>query len=232
VKNFLDRALEERSLEEHPDPLWIVRRYRDPKVAIISALFSYGNARQIVKFLEGLDFSLLEREEGEIARAIDSSYRFQRRRDVVELFITMRRAEGLEERFLSGYRVKGDPIEGIHSLIEYLYSLNPYRSPGYTFLLGRVGSSSPYKRWNMALRWLVRREEPDLGLWRKVNPSHLIVPLDTHLFTVARKLGLLKRRSCNLKTARELTEFLRELDPQDPLKYDFVLYRLGQLNLV
>ncbi|KFN39555.1 MAG: hypothetical protein JU82_06655, partial [Sulfuricurvum sp. MLSB] len=127
---------------------------------------------------------------------------------------------------------KDGVIAGVSGLIETLYALNPYRSQGYEFLIGKpvsaVSKASAMKRWMMYLRWMVRRDALDMGLWSGIKASELIMPLDTHTFNVSRALGLLQRRQCDLKAAMELTETLRTFDPEDPLKYDFALYRIGQ----
>jgi len=90
---------------------------------------------------------------------------------------------------------------------------------------------SPYKRWNMFLRWMVRDSDIDLGLWEGVEKKDLIIPLDTHTHKVSLNLGLLKRKTYDLQAAIELTEKLKEFDKNDPLKYDFALYRIGQLKI-
>ena len=233
-KEFLDKQVElfcnERALYAHPDPLQVARRHKNGKIALVCALFAYGNASQIVRFLESLDFSLLQREEDEIKTSIHSYYRFQKSLDVAQFFITLGRAGSLEEVFMEAYK-KGGVVAGVDRLIEYLYSLNPYRSYGYNFLIGKPRSSSAMKRWHMYLRWMVRKDGIDLGLWKRVNRADLLIPLDTHTFSTARKLGLLKRKTPDLKAAIELTNRLKEFDPEDPVRYDFALYRLGQLNL-
>jgi uncharacterized protein (TIGR02757 family) len=83
----------------------------------------------------------------------------------------------------------------------------------------------------MFLRWMVRSDSLDMGLWKRIDKSRLVIPLDTHTFHVSRRLGLLKRKTCDMKAALELTEQLRKFDPEDPVKYDFALYRLGQEKL-
>jgi uncharacterized protein (TIGR02757 family) len=88
------------------------------------------------------------------------------------------------------------------------------------------------KRWMMYLRWMVRKDSLDMGLWSVMSPRELIMPLDTHTFSLSKKLGLLQRKQCDLKAALELTERLRSFDPNDPIKYDFALYRLGQEGIV
>lgn len=91
---------------------------------------------------------------------------------------------------------------------------------------------STCKRLNMFLRWMVRRDKAgvDFGLWRQIKPSQLLIPLDVHVDRVARRLGLLQRPQTDWKAVLELTEALRALDPDDPVKYDFALFGLGVLE--
>jgi uncharacterized protein (TIGR02757 family) len=88
---------------------------------------------------------------------------------------------------------------------------------------------SACKRLNMYLRWMVRQDDKgvDFGLWRQIRPSQLVCPCDLHVDRVARKLGLITRKSTDWLTALELTENLRQLDSQDPVRYDFALFGLG-----
>lgn len=229
------RNCEDELSAQRPDPLMVARRYGDETVALACALFSYGSAVAIVKFLESLDFSLLERTDGEILRGCENRYyRFQNSEDCAQFLITLKRLRGVGgagQIFESGYR-EGRIIGGLNLLIETLYSLNGYRSSGYAFLIGKTvedpGKASAMKRWMMYLRWMVRKDRLDMGLWENINSGDLIMPMDTHTFNVSRRLGLLKRRQCDLKAAMELTDILKTFDPQDPVKYDFALYRLGQ----
>jgi len=118
------------------------------------------------------------------------------------------------------------------TLSKTLASLDAHNTQGYRFLIGsipkKLNQAGTYKRYMMFLRWMVRDDHLDMGLWSKVDKSKLIIPLDTHTFNVSRKIGLLERKSYDMKAALELTEQLRYFDPEDPVKYDFALYRLGQ----
>ena len=80
------------------------------------------------------------------------------------------------------------------------------------------------------LRWMIRREAPDFGLWTAVPPAALLIPVDTHIENMARALGLTRRRSRNWKMTEEITRGLRRLDPTDPVKYDFSVCHLGMMN--
>ena len=240
LKDLLDievakrNAVEELSLEK-PDPIMIAKRHNDETISLICALFAYGNARLIVKFLDSLDFSLLEQSDKKIQDTLSSHYyRFQKSADVVAFFITLKRAKeafSLEEKFLEGYKKEEDIMIGLARLIDALRGLHVYQSHGYDFLLGKaptVKSTSTYKRWLMYLRWMVREDNIDMGLWKGVDKKDLLLPLDTHTFKVSQKLGLLKRKQYDLKAVKEVSKSLKKFDKNDPIKYDFALYRIGQ----
>ncbi len=244
IQELLEREVTRRNRfdevnEEHLDPIIVAREYQDEFISLICALFAYGNVASIVKFLRSLDFSLLDANESVIKETLANYYyRFQNSDDIIALFIALSRIkknESLNDIFLQGYR-KGDVIEGINTLITTLQKAYDRDSRGYTFLLSkkvtRPKGSGALKRWMMYPRWMVRRDAIDMRLWSGVNKSDLIIPLDTHTFHVSQRVGLLQRKTYDLQAAIELTEILRTFDPDDPLKYDFALYRLGQENLV
>jgi len=91
---------------------------------------------------------------------------------------------------------------------------------------------SSCKRLNMYLRWMVRKDDNgvDFGLWDQISQASLMIPLDVHVFNISRKLGLLKREKTDWRAVEELTEALRQFDPQDPVKYDFALFSMGVLE--
>jgi len=91
---------------------------------------------------------------------------------------------------------------------------------------------SSCKRLNMFLRWMVRTDDRgvDFGLWKKISPSQLIIPLDVHVGRVARHMGLLHRPINDWQAAKELTVRLKEFDPVDPVRYDFALFGSGVIG--
>jgi uncharacterized protein (TIGR02757 family) len=102
------------------------------------------------------------------------------------------------------------------------------RSSGFpSCLLSSPAMGSACKRLQLFLRWMVRRDDVDPGGWSEVSPRMLIVPLDTHMFRICGALGFTKRAQADLKTAREATEGFRRIVPEDPVRYDFALTRLG-----
>jgi uncharacterized protein (TIGR02757 family) len=104
------------------------------------------------------------------------------------------------------------------------------RKPGVCYFFPRPSAGSACKRLNLFLRWMVRRDALDLGVWSRVSPSQLIIPLDTHVIRVGRCLRLTRYTSPGWAMARDITASLRALDPQDPVKYDFSLCHLGMMN--
>ena len=248
LKQRLDEEVQNRNNSEElnsnkPDPLIIAKRYSDEWISLICALFAYGNAGQIVKFLSSLDFELLNKSEDDIKEKLqDKYYRFQKSNDVINLFISITRLKQkstLQEIFLQGYSKNNDVLEGILSIIQSIQDINQYYSDGYKFLIGKVPKldkqgnikhigNSPYKRYNMFLRWMVRKDNLDMGLWQYINKKDLILPLDTHTFKIGQKLGLLTRKTYDLKSAVLITNKLKEFDDNDPMRYDFAIYRIGQ----
>lgn len=233
----LSRANTTNGLYSAADPLQIATKFKtDPVITLICALFAYGNARAIVKFLSGLDFNILSLSDKDILDITLEKkyiYRFQNSLDVAQIFVTMARAKkelDLENIIQKGSQ-DGTIIYGINMLISEIYRLNDYRSSGYEFFFGKefkTEPKSPYKRYNMWLRWMVRDSDIDLGLFKNINKSNLILPLDTHTHKVAQAIGLCSRKSYDYKAAKQITDNLFLFDPNDPIKYDFALYRIGQ----
>ena len=94
----------------------------------------------------------------------------------------------------------------------------------FTKHIANPQANSACKRINLALRWLIRKGPIDLGLWKKISPLALHIPLDVRVARTSRRLGLLKRKSNDKQAVIELTQKLREFDPKDPVKYDFALF--------
>ncbi|MEA3432958.1 MAG: TIGR02757 family protein [Campylobacterota bacterium] len=245
VKILLDKEVHTRNNPtelsyEKPDPLLIASKYQEESIALICALFAYGNAGLIVKFLESLDFSLLDESEKNIKATLSKHYyRFQKSEDVIALFVALKRLktiDSIENIFYEGYKKEHNILDGLWYFIHTLRTVYPYETQGYNFLIGsaskKINSAGTYKRYMMYLRWMVRKDELDMGLWTKIDKKDLLMPLDTHTFKMSRKLGLLKRKSYDMKAVLELTDRFKKWDNNDPVKYDFALYRLGQEKLL
>ena len=225
----------------YSDPLEFPRRYKNSAdteaAALICALFAYGNVTSMKAFLEGLLTALgpspaRALKEGRRVRA--RPYRFQTADDVERFLGGLGRVlekHGSVEAAFCG--VEGDAEARLENLAVALRRASGRLTPGLAHLLPLPSSGSACKRWWLFLRWVVRKEDGvDLGLWSCLRPSDLVIPVDVHVARMARQLGLTKRMSPDRLFALEVTESLRRLCPEDPVKYDFALARPGILKKV
>ena len=231
------------------------RARRDREVAgLFAAGLAYGRVDLFAEVLEAL-FAILDRAGGPAAfvdgfEAQDAHclrhlrYRFNTGIDFALLVAGLRRlyarVETLESLLLP---VEASIEAGLVRLVEALRAEVLAAAPGLglevqtfnqlprglRYLLPSPASGSACKRWNLYLRWMVRSEADgvDLGIWDQVPASALVVPLDTHVLRIARFIGLTHRRDGSWRTALEVTEGLRRLDPIDPVRFDFSLAHLG-----
>lgn len=245
IKNWLEEILGEFNRRDFlsTDPLSIVHSYDDPKdqelIAFVTSLFSYGNVASIIaavkKILSPLGSKpkdrLLNFTTPEIRRLWKNAYyRFYSDDDIVYLITRTRdlieEHESLQNLFLSASRE--DHLESLSQFRESFTRDSP-KTPGLKFMFAdpKIGTA---KRSHMFLRWVVRKDEVDLGLWERVSKASLIQPLDTHLFQIGQKLKLTERKTPGLEAALQMTKRFREWNPEDPIKYDFALCRLGVLR--
>src|SRR5437867_10626764 len=165
----------------------------------------------------------------------DFWYRFNRPRDLVAFCVAARdllaRFGTLEKCFLAGDPDGRGPIGPALERFARAFLEADLRevfprgrlSRGYRHLFPLPSVGGPCKRLHLFLRWMVRREAPDVGLWTTISPSRLLMPIDTHVENMSRAIGLTRRRSRNWRMAEEITARLAALDPADPVKYDFAL---------
>lgn len=135
--------------------------------------------------------------------------------------------DSLEEVILEGMKGGLSLKHGLFHLRNEFFSI-PHLKRSEKHFADITGGAAG-KRLNMFLRWMVRNDSHgvDFGIWKRINPSMLYIPLDIHSGNSARKLGLLRRKTNDWKAVEELTGILREFDPADPAKYDFALFGLG-----
>jgi uncharacterized protein (TIGR02757 family) len=218
----------------------------DQEIAgLISASLAYGRVAQIlVSVGRVLDLmgsnGMRESPYAFLGRVTDSEvrrlfrtfkHRFTTGSEIAALLIAVKRTiveyGSLEELFAAGVKKTDETVlPGLALFVERLRvsAGGPSACPS---LLSSPSDGSACKRLNLYLRWMVRRDRVDPGPWHKVARSKLVVPLDTHMFRIARALGLTKRRQANLRTAVEITQAFARHSPGDPVRYDFCLTRLG-----
>jgi uncharacterized protein (TIGR02757 family) len=233
-----------------PDPLETVRRYDDPldrEVAgLVAAAFAYGRADIIVRSVTTILERMGPSPHGYLARELAPaeahvrfrgfSHRFHKTRDLVALLTCLagaiRKHGSLGGLFASVHDARDRDVRA--SLARFASAIHSHASPraprSLRFLVSSPADGSACKRMNLYLRWMVRRISPDLGQWTFVDPSQLVIPLDTHVHRISTFLGLNHRKAADWKTARALTDVLATFDPADPVRYDFAICRLGVLD--
>lgn len=222
--------------------------------AFVTASLAYGNVKQIHRSAEAALKAMGESPARFIRRfdpACDTArfqhvvHRFNSGIDLALLCYLLHQAiavaGSLQAFFLKGYDPAHDDIKpALTSFVERMLSLDvsPFyplgllpAKAGVRFFFSSPAQGSACKRLNLFLRWMVRRGDAiDFGIWTEVSPAKLIVPLDTHVARIVRQLGLTTIKQPNWRMAKEVTERLRAFDPEDPVKYDFALCRLGVLK--
>jgi uncharacterized protein (TIGR02757 family) len=235
------------------DPLVCVRQLKgalNREVgALIASVISYGRVEIIIKNCEQLFSSMgwspadfIKSTSGKEVRKLFSGFRhrFTSSEDMVTLIEVLRvilKDDGsIESFFCNHVAVLEQPFkESITSFTKNVKKIAcknvSYSGKGFDYLFPSPDSGSACKRINMYLRWVVRDDDGiDLGLWKRVKPLQLIMPVDTHVAEQSRLLGLTDRNSADWKMAEELTCRLRKIDPYDPVKFDFSLCRAGMVS--
>jgi uncharacterized protein (TIGR02757 family) len=243
----------------HTDPIALVHEYASPQdrevVGLIASSLAYGNVKQIQaslrRVLDVLGESPCRTVRGsspeELLNALRGfKHRFNTGKDIACLLFLVQQAlneHGTLSRFFElGYREDDEHLgPALERFVGNLTALNcsPFypkgalpEDAGVRFLLPSPRKGSACKRLNLYLRWMVRRNDGvDFGIWKKIPPSKLVIPLDTHLARISRHLSLTGMKTAGWRMALQVTESLRELDPLDPIKYDFALCRLGIMDL-
>ena len=196
-----------------------------------------NNALRLIELMEGEPYEfILRHAETERARFADFKHRTFQYTDTLYFLEFLqwyyRRHDSLEDAFARFVTPEDATIEpALRGFHELFFSLPdaPARTRKH---IATPARNSACKRINMFLRWMVRRDERgvDFGHWTRIRPAQLMMPLDVHVERVARRLGLLTRPQRDWKTVVELTDNLRRLDPDDPVKYDFALFGEGVLE--
>jgi len=260
LKEVLDRLYSEFNYPDSAtDPIHIVRRYsRDDDrevVGFVAAALAFGRVASVMQSIERV-LAIAGRRPAAFVRAFEPRrhapafanvvHRWTRGPDLVALVWVMRQmidaAGSIEGFFADQFDAAASDVE--HALdsfsaralaldLDAAYGKQRGRAKsrlGVCYFFPRPSAGSGCKRLNLFLRWMVRRDALDLGVWTRVPPAKLIVPLDTHVIRVGRCLRLTNYVSPGWPMARQITASLRELDPDDPVKYDFALCHLGMMN--
>jgi uncharacterized protein (TIGR02757 family) len=226
----------------HPDPLEFVYLY-DKKldrelIAFIASALAYGRVGQILRSVRSVLDIMGPSPSSFLAEnrpaAIRKKFRFFKHRFTTgeilsNLLVALKELTleygSLESCFRAGFS-ENDPniLPALTGLVKKLEKACGRMLP--TFLPSPDGGSA-CKRLNLFLRWMVRSDNVDPGIWQSIPASHLIVPLDTHMHRIAAAMGLTSRKQADIRCAVEITEVFSAIRPDDPVRYDFALTRLG-----
>jgi uncharacterized protein (TIGR02757 family) len=224
------------------DPISIPHRFskkEDIEIAgFLAATIAWGNRKMILKssvrMMEILEDSpyefIVNSSECELDQAIRFVHRTFNSVDLAYFLKALRniyRNKGGLETIFETYKTSDSLQPALHELHNIFFELPHERRTERHVSDPYKGSSA--KKLNMYLRWMIRKDDKgvDFGIWDSISPSILSCPLDVHSSSVARKLGLLKRKQNDAKAVVELDAILRGLDKDDPVKYDFALFGLG-----
>jgi uncharacterized protein (TIGR02757 family) len=226
----------------HPDPLEFVHQYADPidreVVGMVASSLAYGRVHQILKSVsrvlnrvgESPSKFVLEHSLGSIRKVFkDFRHRFTGGDQLAALLYALKRViqrhGSLQACFVAHCDHNDDTI--IPALTGFVQELGAETSSEMTMLLPSPRKGSACKRLNLFLRWMVRSDDVDPGGWVAVEPSKLVVPLDTHMHRIGLDARLTCRKQADMQTALEMTQAFKAIVPQDPVRYDFALTRLG-----
>lgn len=247
LKDFFDSKVQQYNQPSFikEDPICVPHTFtkkQDIEIAgFFAAIFAWGNRTTIIQksfeLMKLMDNNphefCLHHQDQDLKRLVHFKHRTFNATDLL-YFIS----------FLQQHYKKYDSLEAAFTIPkekemeirlmrfhEYFFSLED--APART----RKHIATPYKgssckRLNMFLRWMVRKDKAgvDFGIWQKINASELICPIDLHVARVAKRFQLLDRKQTDWQAAVELTNYLKTLDPKDPVKYDFALFGLGVME--
>lgn len=232
-----------------PDPLQFLHLYKNPEdievIGLISSVMAYGNVKQIISTLEKVtavtgsspfNFILNFSSKKDGKRFTNIRHRFYTYTDLIRFFEILkdsyREYSSLQNLFSQNFNRSDENIKnGLNAFSKYFK--DNYRrkfgllSRGFSFMFPTPEKNSACKRLNLFLRWMVRKDELDFGIWKNVKPNQLVIPVDTHIARISGELGLTQRATVSWQMAEEITNNLKLYDPVDPVKYDFAICHIG-----
>ncbi len=238
-----------------PDPLQFLHLFNDEKdietIGFISSIFAYGNVKQIINTLDKIlvitnnhpyEFVINYNKRNYSNRLKDLKHRFYTGKDIAILFSALNKAYTeygmLKYLFLSFYNSNEENLKNpVTSFSNYFLKTadkmeNQRVTLGIKFMFPLPYLGSACKRMNLFLRWMIRKDELDFGLWNEIPPDKLIIPVDTHIARISIELGLTKMKNVSWKMAEEITQNLKKYDANDPVKYDFAICHIGMRKLI
>lgn len=244
------KAFDRSKLE--PDPLQFLHKFSKPEdievIGLIASVFAYGNVKQInntlnkiILIMGGSPYNfIINFRPSDAEKFHNLKHRFYTSEDITRLFeilkSTYQKFISLNNLFLFRYNPQDENIKsGISGFSKYF--LESYQkkygliSNGFSFMFPLPEKNSACKRMNLFLRWMVRKDELDFGIWGGIQTNKLLIPVDTHVARICKNLKLTKRKNASWQMAEEITNHLKNFDPDDPVKYDFAICHIGMRRL-
>jgi uncharacterized protein (TIGR02757 family) len=235
-----------------PDPLEFLHRYNnyfDIEIsALLSSVFAYGNVKQInttlgklhtIMYHKPYEFIQNYNPKKDYKLFNDIVHRFYTSQDIASLFSALNKIYltygSLKKLFLLYYFQEEEHLKNtIHffsrNMIEIIAD-HKQASRGMIFMFPDPYKGSACKRTNLLLRWMVRKDELDFGLWYEIPTNKLVIPVDTHIAKICSRLKLTKQKNVSWKMAEEITDNLKKFDENDPVKYDFAICHIGMRKM-
>ncbi|GAB4405466.1 MAG: TIGR02757 family protein [Microscillaceae bacterium] len=247
IKAYLDEALARHNCQGFiaDDPIALPHFFtKKQDIEIVGfwvAMLAWGNRRTILKkgqeLIEKMDRAphqfITQHQEPDRKRFLDFKHRTFNATDALCFLDFLQkhytRFNSLEMAFWPGMSSEEETVEnGLRFFHTYFFSSGDYPLRTQKHIASPARHSA-CKRLNMFLRWMVRKDSEgvDFGIWSDIRPAQLVCPCDVHVERVARRLGLIQRKTSGWQTALELTRNLRQFDAEDPIKYDLALFGLG-----
>jgi uncharacterized protein (TIGR02757 family) len=233
----------------------LVRRYESADdreiVGFCAAGLAFGRVASVLQSIEAL-LAVMGPSPAAFVRGFDPvsgkrrlarlGHRWIRGNDLAALMLILQRMLR-ESGSIEGFFLTGDDpsttdvapaleafsTRALDTDLRPAYGRVPVRA-GVCYFFPRPSAGSACKRLNLFLRWMVRKDAIDLGVWSHLSPSRLVVPLDTHVIRLGRCLSLTRYRSPGWRMAAEITASLRAVDADDPIRYDFSLCHVGMMH--
>ncbi|HEX6973036.1 MAG TPA: TIGR02757 family protein [Vicinamibacterales bacterium] len=238
------------------DPVHLVRPFQDPRdreiAGFCAGALAFGRVASVLNSISTL-FAIMGPHPAAFVRQFDPGaphpelramvHRWTRGVDLVALLWILRqmleRSGSIEDFFLEGFDPSHDDVgpaldsfstRAMQLDIKRAYGRKTPKRAGVCYFFPRPSAGSACKRLNLFLRWMVRADAIDLGVWTRVPAGKLIVPLDTHVIRLGRCLKLTRYSSPGWRMAADITASLRALDPDDPVRFDFSICHVGMMN--
>jgi uncharacterized protein (TIGR02757 family) len=246
LKDFLNRKVDEYNQPSFikDDPVCIphlFKKKQDIEIAgFFAATFAWGNRTTIInkskELMQLMDMQphdfILHHSDNDLKKLLHFKHRTFNTTDLLYFIEFFKFHYSANKTLETAFTKSGNTVEemliGFH---HYFFSLEhvPNRTKKH---VATPYKKSNCKRLNMYLRWMVRKDNNgvDFGIWKQIKPSQLICPVDVHVARVAKRFNIIQRKQMDWQTAIELTEYLRTLDANDPVKYDFALFALGVME--